>query len=81
MVDSSGSINENDGQNWGRVLTFMNSVVDELTVGTNDVHVGLIKYSNNAEVMFKLDKYTDATSVKVRITLSQSVHMSYALPT
>ena len=65
VVDSSGSINKFDDQNWGRVLSFMNTVVDNLVIGTNDVHVGLIKYSNNAEVRFKLDVYTDAGTLKV----------------
>ena len=65
VVDSSGSINKKDDQNWGHILSFMNTIVDNLVIGTNDVHVGLIKYGNNAEVMFKLDRYTDAGNLKV----------------
>ncbi|KAI0220318.1 hypothetical protein LSAT2_028164 [Lamellibrachia satsuma] len=64
VVDSSGSINKNDDQNWGRVLAFINRVIDGFKIGVNDVHVGLIKYSNTAEVMFGLDKYIEAVPLK-----------------
>ena len=69
VVDSSGSINKNDDQNWGRVLAFINRVIDGFKIGVNDVHVGLIKYSNTAEVMFRLDSYTEAVPLKVFVML------------
>ncbi len=69
VVDSSGSIREanpTDGSydNWDLVLTFINDVVDLLNVAENDVRIGLVDYSYDANSIFYLNSYYTKSEIK-----------------
>ena len=64
IVDSSGSINEQDSNNWNLVLNFMQSLVDSFTIGSDDVRIGAVLYSEFAEVRFYLDDHTTREDIK-----------------
>jgi len=49
-IDSSGSINQNNAQNWNIMLSFFNNVISRLNVGLDRTHIGIVVYSNNAVV-------------------------------
>ena len=60
MVDSSGSIrdrNPADGSydNWALVLEYVYDVVDFMPISSDEVRVGLIAYSQQAENIFYLN--------------------------
>jgi uncharacterized protein YegL len=67
IVDSSGSINDRDSNNWNLVLGFMQEVVSTFTIGSDAVRIGAILYSEFAEVRFYLDEHFDAQSVNEAI--------------
>ncbi|KAI0213235.1 hypothetical protein LSAT2_001785 [Lamellibrachia satsuma] len=72
VVDSSGSIrdaNPNDGSydNWELLLNFMVTMVDKLNIGSNQVRIGVVKFSTDAESVFHLNRYTDKNSLKEAI--------------
>ena len=56
-VDSSGSIRDNNPadvsyDNWNKILKFISDVIDELNIGTDGVHVGMVVYSQTARHEF-----------------------------
>lgn len=58
VVDSSGSIGQNDStaqSNWIRALSFVNEVIGRFSIGINETHVALVKFSTNANVEFYLN--------------------------
>ena len=60
IVDSSGSINEKDPNNWNTVLRFVERVVERFdNIGSDGVRVGLVVYSNNPEVSFFLNTHNN----------------------
>ena len=67
VVDSSGSITEKDEGNWELVKTFLARIVDNLQVGPDRVHIGLVLFSSVASVRFDLRQYTTAEAVKEAI--------------
>ncbi len=69
IVDSSGSICDNDPtrvtdangnptncNNWGFVRSFLRLILDELIIGENDAHIGLIRFSSQTSVIFGLNR-------------------------
>ena len=73
VIDSSGSIrDQNPGDksydNWDLLLKFMNQMVDVLNIGANQVRVGAVKFSTNAESVFHLNQYSDKNSLKAAIS-------------
>jgi uncharacterized protein YegL len=64
VVDSSGSIGS---PNWGTMMTFLNSITSDLTIGPDNVHVGLVVFGTDAQVTFDLDEGSDATVVSPMI--------------
>ena len=67
VVDSSGSINERDGSNWDRVKEFIVDITDEFTIGADDVRVGIVRYSNQANVELYLRETTGRAVVESAI--------------
>jgi len=55
VLDSSGSIDDVDRDAWPRMRNFVRDVVRQFDVGANTAHVGLIRYSNLAEVILYLN--------------------------
>ena len=69
IVDSSGSIRDNNppgGQpdNWQLQLEFLSRLVDLFTIGPDATKVGAVVFSENVRLVFSLDTYTDAQSIK-----------------
>lgn len=67
MVDSSGSINENDGNNWQRVKTFMTDIVSSLSVDNGNVQIGTVMFSDTATTEFNLRTYTNTFQINNHI--------------
>ena len=57
IVDSSGSINFIDDQNWSQVLKFLSEFIQKETV-SQDVRFSLITYNETASLIFDLRRYT-----------------------
>ena len=55
LLDSSGSIEDQNPGAWQLMLDFVNSVISQFDVADSTAHVGLIRYSDNAEVIFYLN--------------------------
>ncbi len=54
LVDSSGSIYR---YNWPTVLNFMRRLVEDFTIGPDDVQVGVALFGNDVELQFHLNEY------------------------
>ena len=54
IVDSSGSINQNE---WKQSLEFVADVVNNFTIGPDDVQVAFVRFSSTATVQWGLTKY------------------------
>ena len=54
LVDSSGSIQRS---NWPLVLQFMQNVVSDFNIGSNDFQIGVALFGNNVEPQFQLNTY------------------------
>jgi len=63
VVDSSGSINDNDPQNWNITLQFVANVVRQFTIGPNDVQVAFVLFSQDATVKWGFTRYRDLASL------------------
>jgi len=63
VVDSSGSINDKDPENWNVTLQFVANVVRQFTIGPNDVQVAFVLFSHVATVEWGLTQYQDLTSL------------------
>ncbi len=77
-MDSSGSICDNDPSrtsdangnpincdNWGFVRNFLRLIVEQLVIGENDAHIGLIRFSSSTTVILKLDRYVHNYSTHI----------------
>ena len=69
IIDSSGSIRDNnpaDGSfdNWQLQQQFLSELVDLFTIGPDATKVGAVVFSEQVSLVFTLDTYTDAQSVK-----------------
>ncbi len=60
LVDSSGSIYR---QNWPTVLDFMKNLVRSLTIGPNNVRVGVAIFGDDVRPMFQLNTYSTQREV------------------
>ena len=74
VVDSSGSICKGDGQtpqncrNWEFILAFMNSIVDELTIGEYNTRVGVVQFGNQGFSKFYLNSHYNKEDVMNEIS-------------
>ena len=53
MVDAS----EKGQENWNLMTTFIKSVVSQFSIGAGDTRVGMITFSDRAQVRIKLNEY------------------------
>ena len=66
ILDDSGSIMEKNPENttgnynWELLLEFTVEVIESLDIGLDSTRVAVIRFSQNAEVMFYLDEYETA---------------------
>jgi len=63
VVDSSGSINEQDQGNWDRVKNFAKSIVGKLDVGEDRVRVGMVEFGNEAWIQFHLNAHDNIADI------------------
>ena len=54
-MDSSGSIQQH---NWPLVLNFMKNIVRDLTIGPNNVRIGIAAFGDNVYPQFQLNTYS-----------------------
>ena len=72
VIDSSGSIrdaNSTDGSydNWELLLNFMVTMVNKLNIALNQVRIGVVQLSTEAESVFHMNQYTDKNSLNEAI--------------
>ncbi|CAH2283003.1 collagen alpha-6(VI) chain-like [Pelobates cultripes] len=70
LIDSSGSIHPDD---FAKMKTFMNSLVNQVEVGPSQVQFGLIQFSDGAQEEFALNRYTKKSDVKAAISRIQQI--------
>ena len=72
IVDASGSITYNnptgDHNNWELQLQFLNELVDLFEIGKDATRVGVVIFSEEVKLVFPLNAYSDAESVKRAIS-------------
>ena len=69
IIDSSGSIRDNNPpsgspDNWQLQLDFLSNLVDLFSIRTDATRVGAVVFSEDVRLVFSLDTYTDAQSIK-----------------
>ncbi|NWY00126.1 CO6A6 protein, partial [Nothoprocta ornata] len=64
LIDGSESISEN---NFSIMKNFMKEIVDSFIVSKDDVHVGVVQYSQDPQKEFSLKDFYTSTSVKDQI--------------
>ena len=69
IIDSSGSIRDNNPpggtpDNWDLQLRFLSGLVDLFTIGPTATKVGAVVFSEQVNLVFTLDTFTDAQSIK-----------------
>jgi len=69
-VDSSGSINFWQRDNWDKALQFVANVSSQFTIGPNNVQVAFVLFSTAATVEWGLTRYRDQPSL-IRAILSR----------
>ena len=69
VVDSS---TKTDSSAWTLILQFINQLIDQYYVGQN-LRFAFVRYSNQANVIFNLNQYSDANSVKAAVLRVQQV--------
>ena len=72
IIDSSGSIRDNnpsDGSfdNWQLQLDFLAQLVDLFTIASDATRVGAVVFSEQVNLVFALNTYDDAASVKAAL--------------
>ncbi|KAM8810908.1 collagen alpha-6(VI) chain [Eudromia elegans] len=64
LIDGSESISEN---NFSIMKNFMKGIVDSFVVSKDDVHVGVVQYSQDPQKEFSLKDFYTSTSIKEQI--------------
>jgi len=61
VLDNSASIRDSDTpgvNNWNRILSFVNGLINLTDIGLDMTRVGVVDYGQSAHIQFPLDKYT-----------------------
>ena len=69
IIDSSGSIRDNNPpggspDNWELLLDFISRLIDLFIISPDRTQIGAVVFSEEVNLAFSLDTYTDARSVK-----------------
>ncbi|XP_010221222.1 PREDICTED: collagen alpha-6(VI) chain [Tinamus guttatus] len=64
LIDGSESISEN---NFSVMKNFMKEIVDSFIVSKDDVHIGVVQYSQDPQKEFSLKDFYTSTSIKEQI--------------
>jgi hypothetical protein len=70
LLDSSGSINDVD---WQDLLNFVSSVVGQLQISQQEIHVAATRYATDATIQFRLDTSYVKSDIQNRILRIQKV--------
>lgn len=70
LIDSSGSINNND---YEKMKEFMNSIVKQSEIGPDRVQIGLIQFSSETKEEFPLNKYKKKNEIQDAISSMQKL--------
>lgn len=62
-IDSSGSVNRDNPNNWDTLLQFVQDFVGRFTVGPNAARVAAVPYSNRGNTAFNLSSYDTTNDV------------------
>ncbi|ELU16324.1 hypothetical protein CAPTEDRAFT_192434 [Capitella teleta] len=63
LVDSSGSIKDKGQGNWNLIIDFVDSIISTFNIGPAQTRVGLVTFSNNANVRLYLNSIYDKTNL------------------
>lgn len=63
LIDSSGSINDDNNTNYALVLNFVRNVTQKFMIGTNMTNVALLTYSRETRIEWYLDQGYDRDTV------------------
>lgn len=63
LLDVSGSIEYSGAGNFKKCIDFIVKTVNEFIVGQSASHIGLVKFSTNAQIEFDFNKFNDKQSV------------------
>ena len=67
VIDSSGDINEFTEQ-FSHLKDSINTLIDRFNVSSDDTHVGAVRFSDSANVMFHLNRHYTQTAAKEAIS-------------
>uniref|UniRef100_UPI00398F1C8D collagen alpha-6(VI) chain-like n=1 Tax=Pristiophorus japonicus TaxID=55135 RepID=UPI00398F1C8D len=70
LIDGSGSIKQEDFQ---EMKSFIHAFVDNISVGSDKVQIGVIQFSTDPELMFQLNHYTLKADVNSAIDNMQQL--------
>ena len=66
VVDSSS---KSQGQAaWSQMISFVNLIIDRLTISQSVIRIAFVSYSDRANVEFRFNTYTDSQSTKQGVT-------------
>lgn len=63
LLDGSGSIDFQSPGNFDKCKKFLKNFVKAFNIAKDGTHVGLVVFSNNADIIFNFEKYLDANSM------------------
>lgn len=59
LLDTSGSIKDKGEANWDLIIDFCNNVISRFDIGPSATRVGLVTFSNGAQLRIKLNQIYD----------------------
>ncbi len=89
LIDSTGSIRGNktgDGShdNWLLQLEFLAQLVDNFALGINKTRVGAVIFSEQANLAFALNKFTDAEALpkcrNIEVYKKRTLRLTFTIP-
>ena len=63
IMDESGSVKD---ENFVKMRDFVNRLLDNLNVGQNRTHVGVLKFSDSTTLQFHMNKFMTRKEIQVR---------------
>jgi hypothetical protein len=59
LLDTSGSIRDKGPNNWDLIINFVNSIINSFDIGPSATRVGVVTFSNSAQLRIKLNQIYD----------------------
>ena len=67
IIDSSGNATRKAKRNWKRILRFVTSATRKYYIRSEDTRIGLVVFSDNAKVVFPMNKYSNGKGLREAI--------------